>query len=206
MAVQGVGVKTKSDPRRPPLNASAADGNARVVGGSPSSSGPPAGAVNPASPAAVVTAAPGSPPSAAAAAAAAAAANPGSPPAAASDDGPPGGGDVAPNAVVSAERDAPEEGNADQSPMEMIMSRAKGRVYATDAARFDEEAHAKPDVNEELQVKAESQKAIAGVYQKENGRLAEDLKSALVLLTHLAKTCQQVDQSTLDWKVSFHMA
>ncbi|CAI5459375.1 unnamed protein product [Closterium sp. Yama58-4] len=84
--------------------------------------------------------------------------------------------------------------------MEMIMTRAKGQVYTTDAARFDEEARAEPDVNEELRIKAESQKAIAGVYQKENGRLAEEMKSALVLLTHLAKKVQQVDQSQLDWK------
>ncbi|CAI5965652.1 unnamed protein product [Closterium sp. NIES-64] len=84
--------------------------------------------------------------------------------------------------------------------MELLMTRATGRAYATDAARFDEEARAEPDVNEELRTKAEAHKAIAGVYQKENGRLADDLKSALVLITHLAKKTTQVDQSTLDWK------
>ncbi|CAI5970586.1 unnamed protein product [Closterium sp. NIES-65] len=84
--------------------------------------------------------------------------------------------------------------------MELLMTRATGRAYATDAARFDEEARAEPDVNEELRTKAEAQKAIAGVYQKENGRLADDLKSALVLITHLAKKTTQVDQSTLVWK------
>ncbi|CAI5969116.1 unnamed protein product [Closterium sp. NIES-64] len=84
--------------------------------------------------------------------------------------------------------------------MELLMTRATGRAYATDAALFDEEARAEPDVNEELRSKAEAQKAIAGVYQKENGRLADDLKRALVLITHLAKKTTQVDQSTLDWK------
>ncbi|CAI5514058.1 unnamed protein product, partial [Closterium sp. Naga37s-1] len=71
--------------------------------------------------------------------------------------------------------------NVDRSSMELIMSRAQGRVYATEATRYNDEARAEPDVNEELRAKEESQKAIAGVYQKENGRLAEDLKSALVL-------------------------
>ncbi|CAI5940244.1 unnamed protein product [Closterium sp. NIES-64] len=108
--------------------------------------------------------------------------------------------DVAPDAVVPAGTPAAVEGNPNRSPMELLMTRATGRAYATDAARFDEEARAEPDVNEELRTKAEAQKAIAGVYQKENGRLADDLKSALVLITHLAKKTTQVDQSTLVWK------
>ncbi|CAI5465902.1 unnamed protein product [Closterium sp. Yama58-4] len=85
-------------------------------------------------------------------------------------------------------------------PPDDDFTRAQGRPYATEAARFDEEARAEPDVNEELRSEKEKAKAIAGVYQKENGRLADDLKSALVLLTHLAKKVQQVDQSALDWK------
>ncbi|CAI7885862.1 unnamed protein product [Closterium sp. NIES-53] len=146
----------------------------------------------------------------------------GSPPAAATDYGPPNA-DMAPDAVVRAGRVAavgvqlrvilshvtscahvsPSTGNANRSPMELLMTRVTGRVYATDAARFDEEVRAEPDVNEELRTKAETQKAIAGVYRMENGCLAEDLESALVLITHLAKKSSQVDQSALDRKIIF---
>ncbi|CAI5520383.1 unnamed protein product [Closterium sp. Naga37s-1] len=180
-----------------------ATGVKSVAGGGPvdaAASGPfpatagssPAAAAAGSSPAA---AAAGSSPAAAAAGSSPVAAAVGSSPAAAAA-GPsrsaiPDGGspptDVAPDAVVPAGTPSAVE--------------ATGRAYATDAARFDEEARAEPDVNEELRTKAEAQKAIAGVYQKENGRLAEDLKSALVVITHLAKKTTQVDQSTLDWKV-----
>ncbi|CAI5987249.1 unnamed protein product [Closterium sp. NIES-65] len=172
-----------------------------VAGGGPldaAASGPfPAAAAAGGSSPAVAAA--GSSPAAAAAGSSPAAAAAGPSRSAIPDGGSPPA-DVAPDAVVPAGTPAAVEGNPNRSPMELLMTRATGRAYATDAARFDEEARAEPDVNEELRTKAEAHKAIAGVYQKENGRLADDLKSALVLITHLAKKTTQVDQSTLDWK------
>ncbi|CAI5973800.1 unnamed protein product [Closterium sp. NIES-65] len=177
-----------------------------VAGGGPldaAASGPfPAAAAAGGSSPAVAAA--GSSPAAAAAGSSAAAAAAGPSRSAIPDGGSPPA-DVAPDAVVPAGTPAAVEGNPNRSPMELLMTRATGRAYATDAALFDEEARAEPDVNEELRSKAEAQKAIAGVYQKENGRLADDLKRALVLITHLAKKTTQVDQSTLDWKVRFKL-
>ncbi|CAI5473526.1 unnamed protein product [Closterium sp. Yama58-4] len=84
----------------------------------------------------------------------------GSPSTAAADDGSPTA-DVAPDAVVPPGTVAPERGNVSRSPMELLMTRATGCVYAIDVARFDEEVRAEPGVNEELRTKAETQKAIA---------------------------------------------
>ncbi|CAI5983880.1 unnamed protein product, partial [Closterium sp. NIES-65] len=85
--------------------------------------------------------------------------------------------------------------------MELIMSRAKGRVYATKAAAYDEEERDEPLVNDELLAKAGTQKAIADAYCKENARRAGELKDCLVLITHLAKKASEVDAGALTWEV-----
>ncbi|CAI5513661.1 unnamed protein product [Closterium sp. Naga37s-1] len=85
--------------------------------------------------------------------------------------------------------------------MELIMSRAKGRVYATKAAAYDEEERDEPQVNDELVAKAGAQKAIAETYRQENERRSAELKDCLVLITHLAKKATEVDASTLTWEV-----
>ncbi|CAI5974088.1 unnamed protein product [Closterium sp. NIES-64] len=80
------------------------------------------------------------------------------------------------------------------------MSRAKGRVYATKAAAYDEEERDEPLLNDELLAKAGTQKAIADAYCKENARRAGELKDCLVLITHLAKKASEVDAGALTWE------
>ncbi|CAI5523083.1 unnamed protein product [Closterium sp. Naga37s-1] len=104
-------------------------------------------------------------------------------------------------AVVADKELAAEKEKADASPMELIMSRAKGRVYATKAAAYDEEERDEPLVNDELVAKAGTQKAIADAYCKENARRAGELKDCLVLITHLAKKASEVDAGALTWEV-----
>ncbi|CAI5500835.1 unnamed protein product [Closterium sp. Naga37s-1] len=63
--------------------------------------------------------------------------------------------------------------------MELIMSRAKGPVYATKAAAYDEEERDEPQVNDELVAKAGAQKAIVETYRQENERRSAGLKDFL---------------------------
>ncbi|CAI5475965.1 unnamed protein product [Closterium sp. Yama58-4] len=85
------------------------------------------------------------------------------------------------------------------------MTRAKGRVYATKAAAYDEEERDEPQVNDELVAKAGAQKAIPEAYRQEKANRAEELKDCMVLITHLAKKATEVDASTLTWEVRFKL-
>ncbi|CAI5482842.1 unnamed protein product [Closterium sp. Yama58-4] len=91
-------------------------------------------------------------------------------------------------------------GKAGDSPMELAMTRARGKAYATEAVRFREEGRQQLEVNDELQLKLADQEKQVEELKAELQSRDSDLKDALALLKHLAQKLAEDQLGKLNWR------
>ncbi|CAI5481350.1 unnamed protein product [Closterium sp. Yama58-4] len=103
-------------------------------------------------------------------------------------------------AVAADEVDAAEAGG---SWMELAMTQATGKPYATEAVSFREEGRQYLEVKDELQIKLDEQETIIDELRKELESRDADVKDALALLKHLAHKVVDDELVKVDWRVRF---